>query len=79
MSASTRTGEQDAIATATLAAGELEATFATGAGMVCCSLRHRGVELLGQRRGLPSAPGRVPAGGAYDADFAVEVGSTMSA
>jgi aldose 1-epimerase len=52
MEASTRTGEQDGIATATLAAGELEATFATGAGMVCCSLRHRGVELLGQRRGL---------------------------
>jgi aldose 1-epimerase len=52
MGASTQTGEQDAIATATLAAGELEATFANGAGMVCCSLRHRGVELLGQRRGL---------------------------
>ena len=34
MSASTRTGEQDGIATATLAGGELEATFATGAGMV---------------------------------------------
>jgi len=52
MDASTRTGEQDGVATATLAAGELEATFATGAGMVCCSLRHGGVELLGQRRGL---------------------------
>jgi hypothetical protein len=51
MEASTRTGEQDGIATVTLAAGELEATFATGAGMVCCSLRDRGVELLGQRRG----------------------------
>jgi galactose mutarotase-like enzyme len=52
MDASTPTGEQDGVATATLAAGELEATFATGAGMVCCSLRHRGAELLGQRRGL---------------------------
>jgi 3,4-dihydroxy-2-butanone 4-phosphate synthase len=52
MDASTRTGEQDGVATATLAAGELEATFATGAGMVCCSLRHRAAELLGQRRGL---------------------------
>jgi len=52
MDASTRSGEQDGVATATLAAGELEATFATGAGMVCCSLRHRGAELLGQRRGL---------------------------
>jgi aldose 1-epimerase len=39
-------------ATATLAAGQLDATFATGAGMVCCSLRHRGDELLRQRRGL---------------------------
>jgi len=52
MDASTRTGEQDGVATATLGAGELDATFATGAGMVCCSLRHRGAELLGQRRGL---------------------------
>jgi galactose mutarotase-like enzyme len=52
MGASTRTGEQDGIATATLASGELEATFATAAGMVCCSLRDRGTELLGQRRGL---------------------------
>jgi len=52
MNASTRTGEQDGIATATLAVSDLEATFATGAGMVCCSLRHRGAELLGQSRGL---------------------------
>jgi aldose 1-epimerase len=52
MGASTRAGEQDGIATATLASGDLEATFATGAGMVCCSLRQRGTELLGQRRGL---------------------------
>jgi len=35
-----------------LAAGELEATFAPEAGMVCHSLRHRGEELLGQRDGL---------------------------
>ena len=35
-----------------LAAGDLEATFAPEAGMVCHSLRHRGEELLGQRDGL---------------------------
>ena len=35
-----------------LTAGELEATFAPEAGMVCHSLRHRGEELLGQRDGL---------------------------
>jgi aldose 1-epimerase len=52
MGAATWTGEQEGIATATLAVADLEATFATGAGMVCCSLRHRGDELLGQRRGL---------------------------
>ena len=52
MDAPTQTGEQDGVATATLAANELEATFATSAKMVCCSLRHGGVELLGQRRGL---------------------------
>ena len=32
--------------------GDLEATFAPEAGMVCHSLRHRGEELLGQRDGL---------------------------
>jgi len=32
--------------------GALEATFAPGAGMVCCGLRHEGDELLGQRGGL---------------------------
>ena len=32
--------------------GHLQATYAPGAGMVCCSLRHRGEELLGQRGGL---------------------------
>ena len=35
-----------------LAAGELEATFAPRAGMVCHSLRHRGEELLTQRDGV---------------------------
>jgi aldose 1-epimerase len=32
--------------------GDLVARFAAGAGMVGCSLRHRGEELLGQRAGL---------------------------
>ncbi|MEA2208093.1 MAG: aldose 1-epimerase [Solirubrobacteraceae bacterium] len=32
--------------------GELQATFVPAAGMVCCSLRHRGRELLAQRHGL---------------------------
>jgi galactose mutarotase-like enzyme len=31
---------------------EVEAAFVPEAGMVCCSLRHRGEELLGQRGGL---------------------------
>lgn len=30
----------------------LQATFVPGAGMVCCSLRHHGVELLAQRSGV---------------------------
>jgi aldose 1-epimerase len=34
------------------AAGGIEAAFVPSAGMVGCSLRHRGEELLGQRRGL---------------------------
>jgi aldose 1-epimerase len=34
--------------------GELVARFATGAGMVGCSLRHRGEELLGLGEGLPA-------------------------
>jgi galactose mutarotase-like enzyme len=33
-------------------AGGIEATFVPAAGMIGCSLRHRGEELLGQRRGL---------------------------
>jgi aldose 1-epimerase len=36
----------------TLSAGDLEATFAPGAGMIGTSLRHRGEELLAQRGGL---------------------------
>jgi aldose 1-epimerase len=38
--------------TITLAAGGLEAAFVPGAGMVCCSLRHDGEELLAQNDGL---------------------------
>jgi aldose 1-epimerase len=41
-----------ALTLASTAAGGIEATFVPGAGMVGCSLRHRGEELLGQRRGL---------------------------
>lgn len=44
------------------ALGGIEAIFVPEAGMICCSLRHRGQELLGQRGGL----------GKY-----VESGSTM--
>ena len=40
------------IATLTAPGGELEARFAAGAGMVGCSLRHRGDELLGLLGGL---------------------------
>jgi aldose 1-epimerase len=36
----------------TTAAGGIEAAFVPAAGMVGCSLRHRGEELLGQRGGL---------------------------
>jgi aldose 1-epimerase len=45
---STRAG----LATVSLATAEVEASFAPGAGMICCSLLHRGEELLAQRRGL---------------------------
>lgn len=44
------------------ALGGIEAIFVPEAGMICCSLRHRGEELVGQRGGL----------GSY-----VEAGSTM--
>jgi aldose 1-epimerase len=50
-------GERDvegltALTMAGSAEGGLEAAFVPGAGMVGCSLRHRGAELLGQRGGL---------------------------
>jgi aldose 1-epimerase len=41
-----------ALTLASLASGGIEAAFVPDAGMVGCSLRHRGEELLGQRRGL---------------------------
>ena len=41
-----------ALTLASAAAGGIEATFVPAAGMVGCSLGHRGEELLGQRRGL---------------------------
>ncbi len=36
----------------TSAGGRTEASFAPSANMVCCSLRHDGMELLELRRGL---------------------------
>src|SRR4051812_2333470 len=42
----------DGLAVSTLTSAELEATFVPSAGMVGCSLRHRGEEVLGQRGGL---------------------------
>jgi aldose 1-epimerase len=36
----------------------LEATFAPQVGMTCCSLRHRGAELLGERFGLAACASR---------------------
>jgi aldose 1-epimerase len=45
-------GAGPAFAELTLAAGDLQATFVPDAGMLGCSLRHRGEELLGQRGGL---------------------------
>src|SRR5919204_2947465 len=50
-----RDGTADGYATAVLtssAAGGLSAAFVPEAGMVGCSLTHRGDELLGQRKGL---------------------------
>lgn len=47
--------EQDGVATVTLASPDgIEATFAPGLGMVGCSLRHRGEEVLGMLGGLPA-------------------------
>lgn len=47
-------GSQEGVPTSVLTAHEsgLEAVFAPGAGMIGCSLRHGGEELLGQRGGL---------------------------
>ena len=42
----------DAFALCSDAVGGIEAAFVPGAGMVGCSMRHRGAELLGQRKGL---------------------------
>jgi aldose 1-epimerase len=49
-----RTSDVDGLRARTLRSpdGELEATFVPGAGMLCCSLRHDGVELLAQRDGV---------------------------
>jgi galactose mutarotase-like enzyme len=52
---------EDGFAALTLesgALGGLEAIFVPEAGMICCSLRHRGEELLGQRDGLTAYVGR---------------------
>jgi aldose 1-epimerase len=51
---------EDGFAALTLesdALGGIEAIFVPEAGMICCSLRHRGEELLGQRGGLPKYVG----------------------
>jgi galactose mutarotase-like enzyme len=45
-------GGEPALTLGSEAEGGIEAAFAPGAGMVGCSLRHRGEELLGQRGGL---------------------------
>jgi galactose mutarotase-like enzyme len=42
----------DGFPTVTLSSPALDATFAPAVGMIGCSLRHRGAELLGQRGGL---------------------------
>lgn len=47
-----RHGTREGYETVVLAAGDLEAEFAPKVGMIGCSLRHRGEELLGQRNGL---------------------------
>ncbi len=46
------TSEGFATVTLSNTAADLHATFAPTLGMIGCSLRHRGAELLGQRRGL---------------------------
>jgi galactose mutarotase-like enzyme len=48
-----RAGEREGFATRELVSPEgVVASFAPAAGMVCCSLRQRGAEFLGQRKGL---------------------------
>ena len=44
--------DYEAVVLRSPAAGGIAATFVPQAGMVCCSLFHRGAELLGQRQGL---------------------------
>jgi aldose 1-epimerase len=47
-------GEQDGFETVAIGSpdGALQATFVPDAGMVCCSLRHEGAELLARRGGV---------------------------
>lgn len=49
---SPRPGDPSPRTVAELRAGDLAATFVPSLGMIGCSLRHRGEELLGQRGGL---------------------------
>ena len=44
--------DADDLQTVTIESAQLQATFVPGAGMVCCSLRHEGAELLAQRDGV---------------------------
>jgi aldose 1-epimerase len=46
------TDDQLAVVTLRDEAASLQATFLPGAGMLCCSLRHRGEELLAQNAGV---------------------------
>ena len=52
MSHETDTGEREGFELLVLRSPALEAAFAPSAGMVCCSLKRDGEELLGQRDGL---------------------------
>jgi galactose mutarotase-like enzyme len=52
MSHAVDTGVQEGFEVLVLRSPSLEAVYAPGAGMVCCSLLHRGEELLGRRDGL---------------------------
>ena len=55
--AAVRRGELEGVEIVTLAAGELEASFAPRLGMAGVSLLHRGVELLDRRAGLAAYAG----------------------